>query len=98
MPFALIEATEKELNHLEQDGIIEKITYSPWAALIVPDLIPKGNGHICLRGDYKVTINPMLEIDQYPLPKPDNIFATLAGGKYFMLISSSSCLKNPRTL
>ena len=38
----------------------------------------KGDGHIQLCGDYKVTINPMLEIDQYPLPKPDEIFATLA--------------------
>jgi len=32
------------------------------------------------------TINPMLEIDQYPLPKPDDIFATLVGGKYFFKI------------
>jgi len=24
-----------------------------------------------------------LEVDQYPLPKPDNIFATLAKGKWF---------------
>ena len=32
----------------------------------------------------KVTINPMMEIDQYPPPKPDDIFATLAGGKYFL--------------
>jgi len=84
VPYALKEAIDKELNRLEQDGIIEKITYSPWAAPIVP--VPKGDGHIRLCGDYKVTINPMLEIDQYPLPKPDDIFATLAGGKYFSKI------------
>ena len=28
----------------------------------------------------------MLEIDQYPLPKPDDLFATLAGGKQFTKI------------
>ena len=32
VPFSLKEATEKELDHLEQDGIIEKITYSPCTA------------------------------------------------------------------
>lgn len=28
----------------------------------------------------------MLEVDKYPLPKPDDIFVTLAGGKYFSKI------------
>ena len=37
-------------------------------------------------GDYKVTVNPMLEVDRYPLPKPDDLFATLAGGKHFTKI------------
>ena len=84
VPFALKEAIKQELNRLEQDSIIEKVTYSPWAAPIVP--VPKGDGRIRLCGDYKVTINPMLEIDKYPLPKPDDIFATLAGGRYFSKI------------
>ena len=48
--------------------------------------VPKTEGTIRLCGDYKVTINPQLEIDQYPLPKPDNIFATLAEGKWFSKI------------
>ena len=85
VPFALKEAIEQELNRLEQDGIIEKVSYSPWAAPIVP--VPKRDGRIRLCGDYKVTINPMLEIDKYPLPKPDDIFATLAGGRYFSKIN-----------
>ena len=37
-------------------------------------------------GDYKVTVNPSLEVDQYPLPKPDDLFTTLAGGKRFTKI------------
>ena len=44
---------------------------------VVP--VPKTEGTIRLCGDYKVTINPRLEIDQYPLPKPDNIFVTQSG-------------------
>lgn len=58
-----------------------KVTHSEWAAPIVT--VPKKDGsyHIC--GDYKVTINPALDIDQYPLPNPTTLFASLAGGKKF---------------
>ena len=31
----------------------------------------KPSGEICLSGDYKVLINPHLEINQYPLPHPE---------------------------
>ena len=47
---------------------------------------PKAEGTIRLCGDYKVTINSQLEVDQYPLLKPDDIFATLAKGKWFSKI------------
>ena len=82
--FALKEAIDRELDRLEAEGILERVTYSEWAAPVVP--VPKTEGQIRLCGDYKVTINPVMEVDQYPLPKPDNIFATLATGKFFSKI------------
>ena len=84
VPFALKQAIDRELDRLEGEGIIEKVSHSHWAAPVVP--VPKGDGQIRLCGDYKVTINPVLEVDQYPLPKPDDLFATLAGGKKFTKI------------
>ena len=84
VPFTLKEAIDRELDRLEAEGILERVTYSEWAAPVVP--VPKTKGQIRLCGDYKVTINPVMEVDQYPLPKPDNIFATLATGKFFSKI------------
>ena len=84
VPFALKAAVERELDRLESEGILKKVSYSEWAAPVVP--VPKAEGTIRLCGDYKVTINPQLEVDQYPLPKPDNIFATLSEGKWFSKI------------
>ena len=69
------------MDRLNQDGVLEKVPYSDWAAPVVA--VPKTDGGIRLCGDYKVTVNPVLDVDQYPLPKPDDIFAILSGGQLF---------------
>ena len=61
--------------------MIEKITHSDWAAPIVT--VPKKDGTIRICGDYKVTVNPVLEGDKYPLPRIEDLFAQLTGGKTF---------------
>ena len=81
IPFATKE------RELESNRVITKITHSKWTVLIVS--VPKKNGWCRICGDYKVTINQALEVDQYPLPKPDNLIATLAGGKQFSMLDLS---------
>ena len=81
VPFALKEAVERELDRLEEAGVIEKVTHCEWAAPVV--VVPKKNGTVRLCGDYKVSINQALVVDQYPLPKPSDLFAALSGGKWF---------------
>ena len=49
VPFALKAAIEKELDRLESEGILEKVSYSEWAAPVVP--VPKAEGTIRLCGD-----------------------------------------------
>ena len=82
--FTLRGAVERELERLEKACVVEKVEHSTWAAPVAP--VPKNDGHIRLCGDYKITINVDLEVDQYPLPKPDDLFASLAGGKTFSII------------
>ena len=79
VPFTLRDTLSQELDRLESDGIIEKVDHSDWASPIVP--VPKGDGKIRICGDYKVTVNSHLQVDQYPLPKPDELFTALVGGK-----------------
>ena len=67
--------------------MLQKTPYSEWATPIVA--VPKQEGHLCLCRDYKVTVNPVLDVDQYPLPKLEDIFATLSGGKKFITLDLS---------
>ena len=73
VPFAVKDAIERELQRLEKAGIVEKVMHSEWAAPVV--VVPKGDGKIRLCGDYKVTVNKSLEVDQHPLPRPDELLA-----------------------
>ena len=87
VPLALKEAIEEELDRLERVGVLEKVAYSEWATPLVP--VPKKDGRVRLCGDYKVTLNQALDVEQYPLPKPDDLFATLAGGDKFTVLDLS---------
>ena len=40
-----------------------------------------GQSDLC--GDFKVTINPVLQIDKHPIPKPEDLLTVLAGGQKF---------------
>ena len=87
VPFAVRGAIEDELDRLEREGVLEKVTHSEWATPIVA--VPKADGRFRICGDFKVTVNPALNVDQYPLPRADDLFATLAGGKKFTKLDLS---------
>ena len=66
VPYAMREKVKLELERLHEQGIIEPVQFSDWAAPIVPVLKPDGSVRIC--GDYKLTVNAVSKLDTYPLP------------------------------
>ncbi|XP_051785433.1 uncharacterized protein K02A2.6-like [Erpetoichthys calabaricus] len=87
VPYAIRPKVEAELKRLEGQGVLSKVNWSEWATPIVS--VIKKNGAVRICGDFKVTINPVLYVDQYPLPRIEDIFASLAGGEYFSKIDLS---------
>ncbi|GFU68693.1 transposon Tf2-9 polyprotein [Trichonephila clavipes] len=59
----------------------QKVDSSEWATPVVP--VVKSDGSIRLCADYSVTLNPNLIVPQHPLPRLDEIFGSLNGGKQF---------------
>ena len=71
VPYAFKGKVEQELKRLQQEGTIEPVFFSAWAAPIVPIL--KSDGTLRLCGDYRLTINQVAEKEKYPLPKVEDI-------------------------
>ncbi len=88
VPYAMRELVEKELDRLLTAGILEPVEFSEWAAPIVPVMkADKSSVRIC--GDYKLTVNQVSKLDKYPIPKIEDLFASLAGGQKFTKLDLS---------
>ena len=65
VPYAMKGEIEEELKGLQEEGTIESVQFSEWAAPIVP--IMKHNNSIRICGDYKTTVNQVSKLDNYPI-------------------------------
>jgi hypothetical protein len=87
LPFAYREAVENDLDRLVTEAVLEPINISKWAAPIV--VVPKPGGKVRICADLSTGVNQALDIDQYPLPKPNELFVALNGGTIFSKIDFS---------
>lgn len=89
LPFAFREKVKLELDRLENTGVIEKVDNAQWGTPLVPVL--KANGKdIRVCANYKITVNKYLKDANHPLPRIDEIFTALQGGKTFTKLDLSN--------
>ena len=82
VPFALRQKVEAEIECLVAEGTLEPVTHSAWATPVVA-VLKSDQKSVRLCGDFKVTVNPVAKLDHYPVPKVEDLFATLSNGKLF---------------
>ena len=85
-PLALQSNIDKQINDMLDAGIVS-ISSSPWSSPMV--IVPKRDGthRICI--DYR-KLNKALVKDSYPLPRIEDIFATLGKSKFFSTLDLKS--------
>ncbi|XP_017467286.1 PREDICTED: uncharacterized protein K02A2.6-like [Rhagoletis zephyria] len=88
VPLAWKEKVEQQINQLVNKGVLVQVETSDWGTPLVPIL--KSNGELRLCGDYKSTINKFLADVKYPLPRIEEIFATLKGELFTKLDLSNA--------
>ncbi|XP_041651122.1 uncharacterized protein K02A2.6-like [Cheilinus undulatus] len=87
VPYAMRAKVDEELDRLLKEGIITPVKYAEWAAPVVPILKPTGSVRLC--GDYKLTVNTVSSLEQYPIPRVEDLFAALSGGTQFTKLDMS---------
>ena len=67
---------------------IEPVQFADWAAPIVP-VLKQDKKSLRLCGDFKLTVNQASKLDKYPIPKIEDLFSKLTGGKSFTKLDMS---------
>ena len=87
VPLALKGKIDAELDRLQAEGVIRPVDHSDRAAPIVPVL--KRNREIRICGDYKLTVNVAVKVDNYPIPNVDDLYSKLSGGVLYSKLDLS---------
>ncbi|XP_017469325.1 PREDICTED: uncharacterized protein K02A2.6-like [Rhagoletis zephyria] len=88
VPQAWRDKIEKQITDLVNKGVLVQVDNSDWGTPLVPVVKPNGDLRIC--GDYKSTINKYLSDVRYPLPRIDELFASMQGQLFSKLDLSNA--------
>ena len=77
-----------ELKRLLNEGTLEPIQFAVWASPIVA-VLKSGCKTVRICGYFKQNINPVSKLDQHPIPKVEDLFTRLAGGRSFTKLGLS---------
>ncbi len=85
--YATRQKIDKCLDEMLEQGVLEAVKFSDYACPIV--VAPKPNGQIRICGNYKITANKVLRLEQYPLPTLEDMMQDLQGGQKYTKIDLS---------
>jgi hypothetical protein len=85
VPLALKPAVEREIRKQVEMGILTPVKYSTWATPILV-VTKKNSDDVRLCGNFKKTLNPHTETDNYPLPTFDDMSLNWVVCKFFSVI------------
>ena len=88
VPLAYREQVEHQLQADIDRGLWEPVKSSKWAAPLV--LVPKSDGSVRICGDYRLTINKAAPVEQYPLPRFEELSAKLQGSTVYSKVDLKS--------
>lgn len=88
---ALKEKVKTSLEKMVQTGTLAPIRYSEWASPMVT--VPKPGGELRLCANYISTLADQVDVEEYPLPHPDELFAKLASKKYYSRMDLRTCFE-----
>ena len=82
LPYALKNKIEFKIERMVKNNILEPVDVSEWATPTVPVIKEDSSIRIC--GDYKMTVNQVSQLDNYPIPKTETLFAEISGCNKFV--------------
>ena len=91
VPYSMRIKVEEELARLVKMEVIEPVQFADWAVPVVPIL--KRDKTVRLCGDFKITVNPVSKLDRHPIPRVEDLLASLAGGTLFTKLDLSQQVK-----
>lgn len=79
--YAVRHLVDDEVHRLQDEGIISPVNYTYWAVPIV--VLTKTDGRIRLCADFSTGLNHAIDLHQYPLSHPNDIFSKISSAKVF---------------
>lgn len=85
--YAARKQIDAAIDELLSEGIITPVKTADFACPIIA--VPKPNGKMRICGNYKLTANKLLKVEQYPLPTLEDLLQELEGGVKFTKLDLS---------
>uniref|UniRef100_A0A914VGV8 Peptidase A2 domain-containing protein n=1 Tax=Plectus sambesii TaxID=2011161 RepID=A0A914VGV8_9BILA len=87
LPYAVHDAMDAKIDRLIAQGVLTLTSQAEWVAPVV--LASKQGGKICLCANFSTGLNDALDVNQYPLPHPDNLYQQINGCCIFCKVDLS---------